>query len=135
MNNETIKTVLVDSGFPEALTGETETRFVYNLLPVGKFYDKRYGEIFVTDQLLQQMESNFGKYPAYPVPVKLGHSDGAPSPGEVIGIQAKPEGLEITMTVDKDTSEAILKKQYRYMSAEVDEKNYAYLSSTILNIL
>ena len=123
MSGDKIKTVLVDSGFPEALTGETETRFVYNLLPVGKFYDKRYGEIYVNDQLLQQMEANFGKYPAYKVPVKIGHGDGAPSPGEVIGIQAKPEGLEITMTVDQDTSEAILKKQYRFMSAEYDD-NY-----------
>ena len=123
MNGDKIKMVLVDSGFPEALTGETETRFVYNLLPVGKFYDKRYGEIYVNDQLLQQMEANFGKYPAYKVPVKIGHGDGAPSPGEVIGIQAKPEGLEITMTVDQDTSEAILKKQYRFMSAEYDD-NY-----------
>ena len=61
MSEEKIKTVLVDSGFPEALTGETETRFVYNLLPVGKFYDKRYGELYVSDQMLQQMESNFGK--------------------------------------------------------------------------
>ena len=121
MSADKTRTVLVDSGFPEALTGETETRFVYNLLPVGKFYDKRYGELYVSDQMLQQMEQNFGRYPAYKVPVKLGHGDGAPSPGEVIGIQAKPEGLEITMTVDKDTSEAILKKQYRYMSAEFDE--------------
>ena len=121
MSSDKVKTVLVDSGFPEALTGKTETRFVYNLLPVGKFYDKRYGEIFVSDQLLQQMESNFGKYPAYKVPVKIGHGDGAPSPGEVIEIEAKPEGLEITMTLDRETSEAIQKKQYRYMSAEFDE--------------
>ena len=121
MSADKIKTVLVDSGFPEALTGETETRFVYNLLPVGKFYDKRYGEIFVDDNLIRQMESNFGKYPAYPVPVKIGHGDGAPSPGEVIGVQATDKGLEITMSVDKDTSEEILKKHYRYMSAEFDE--------------
>ncbi len=121
MNGDKIKTVLVDSGFPEALTGGTETRFVYNLLPVGKFYDKRYGEIYVGDQMLQQMEANFGKYPAYKVPVKIGHGDGALSPGEVIGIQAKPEGLEITMTLDRETSEAIQRKQYRYMSAEFDE--------------
>ena len=134
MNADKIKTVLVDSGFPEALTGETETRFVYNLLPVGKFYDKRYGEIFVTDQLLRQMESNFGKYPTYKVPVKIGHGDGAPSPGEVIGIQAKPEGLGITMTVDQETSEEILKKHFGFMSVEFEEA-YTALSSPILDIL
>ena len=122
--NETLKTVLVDSGIPVALEDGGNTKFIYNLLPTGRFFDKRYGEVYIDDQMLQQMESNFGKYPAYKVPVKIGHGDGAPSPGEVIGIQAKPEGLEITMTVDKDTSEAILKKQYRYLSAEFDE-NYA----------
>lgn len=123
MATDTIKTVLIDGGVPIALKGDESTRFIYNLLPVGRFYDKRYGEIYVSDELLRQMEANFGKYPAYKVPVKIGHGDGAPSPGEIIAIQAKPEGLEITMSVNKETSEAILKKQYRYMSAEFDE-NY-----------
>ena len=53
--------------------------------------------------------------------MKLGHSDGAKSPGKVIGVEAKPEGLEITMSVDADTAQAINNKQYRYMSAEFDE--------------
>ena len=121
MKNETVKTVLVDSGVPVALEDSGSTKFIYNLLPVGRFFDKRYGEIYIGDQMLQQMEANFGKYPAYKVPVKLGHGDGAPSPGEVIGVHATDKGLEITMTVDRDTSEAILKKQYRYLSAEFDE--------------
>lgn len=117
------KTVLVDGGSPVAVKGDEGTRFIYNLLPIGKFYDKRYGEIWVGNEMLQKMEANFGKYPAYEVPVKIGHGDGAPSPGKVIAIAAKPEGLEITMMVDAETSEAINKKQYRYMSAEFDE-NY-----------
>ena len=117
------KTVLVDGGSPVALKGGEGTRFIYNLLPVGKFYDKRYGELYVDDRKLHQMEQNFGKYPAYKVPVKIGHGDGAPSPGEVIAARATDRGLEITMSVDKETSESILKKQYRYMSAEFDE-NY-----------
>ena len=73
------------------------------------------------------MQDNFGKFPSYEVPVKLGHEQGALSPGKVIDIQAKPEGLEITMSVDKDTSNAIQNKQYRYMSAEFDEN---YLDKT-----
>ena len=117
------KTVLVDNGSPVALKGDEGTRFIYNLLPVGRFFDKRYGEIWVGDEMLQKMEANFGKYPAYEVPVKIGHGDGALSPGKVIAISAKPEGLEITMMVDAETAEAINKKQYRYMSAEFDE-NY-----------
>ena len=64
------KTVLVDNGPPVAVKDDEGTRFIYNLLPVGRFFDKRYGEIYVSDAMLQKMEANFGKYPAYKVPVK-----------------------------------------------------------------
>ena len=117
-----LKTVLVDGGSPLAL-GDEGTRFIYNLLPVGEFYDKRYGRVSITPDKLHQMADNFGKCPAYEVPVKIGHSDGAKSPGKVIGVEAKPEGLEITMMVDADTAQDINSKLYRYMSAEFDE-NY-----------
>ena len=118
--SDTVKTVLVDGGSPVALGGE-EARFIYNLLPAGEFYDKRYGRVSITSEKIQQMAENFGKRPAYEVPVKLGHDDGAKSPGKVIGVEAKPEGLEITMMVDAETAQAINAKQYRYMSAEFDE--------------
>ena len=118
--SDTIKTVLIDGGSPVALSDE-ETRFIYNLLPVGEFYDKRYGRMWITANEIQEMAENFGKYPAYEVPVKIGHSDGAKSPGKVIGVEAKPEGLEITMLVDSETAQAINAKQYRYMSADFDE--------------
>ena len=118
--NETIKDVLIDGGLPVALS-DSETQFIYNLLPVGEFYDKRYGRVSITPDKIKQMAVNFGKCPAYDVPVKLGHSDGAKSPGKVIGVQAKDNGLEITMLVDPDTAKAINDKQYRYMSAEFDE--------------
>ena len=115
-----VKTVLIDGGCPVAL-GDEETRFIYNLLPVGEFYDKRYGRVSITPAKVQEMAYNFGKCPAYEVPVKLGHEQGAKSPGKVIAATAKPEGLEITMLVDAETAQAINAKQYRYMSAEYDE--------------
>ncbi len=118
--SETVKTVLIDGGCPVAL-GDEETRFIYNLLPVGEFYDKRYGRVSITPAKVQQMADNFGKCPAYEVPVKLGHEQGAKSPGKVIAATAKPEGLEVTLLVDADTAQAINAKQYRYMSAEFDE--------------
>ena len=118
--SDTFKIVLIDGGVPVALSDE-EARFIYNLLPVGEFYDKRYGRVSITPAKVQQMADNFGKCPAYEVPVKLGHGDGAKSPGKVIGVQAKPEGLEVTMLVDAETADAINAKQYRYMSAEYDE--------------
>ena len=99
--NETVKTVLIDGGSPVAL-GDEDTRFIYNLLPVGEFYDKRYGRVSITPAKVQQMADNFGKCPAYEVPVKLGHEQGAKSP-------------------DAETAQAINDKQYRYMSAEYDE--------------
>ena len=100
--SDSIKDVLIDGGLPVALS-DKEGRFVYNLLPVGEFYDKRYGRISITQSEIQQMADNFGKCPAYEVPVKIGHSDGAKSPGKVISVNAKPEGLEITMLVDEKT--------------------------------
>ena len=118
--SDTIKTVLIDGGCPVAL-GDEEARFIYNLLPVGEFYDKRYGRVSITPAKVQQMANNFGKCPAYEVPVKLGHEQGAKSPGKVIAATAKPEGLEVTLLVDADTAQAINAKQYRYMSAEFDE--------------
>ena len=118
--NETLKDVLIDGGLPVALS-DSEFRFIYNLLPVGEFYDKRYGRVSITPDKIKQMADNFGKCPAYEVPVKIGHSDGAKSPGKVIGVQAKDSGLEITMLVDDETAQAINDKQYRYMSAEFDE--------------
>ena len=118
--NDSVKTVLIDNGYPVALS-DSETQFIYNLLPVGEFYDKRYGRVSITQSKIREMAENFGKRPAYDVPVKIGHSDGAKSPGKVIGVQAKDTGLEITMLVDADTAKAINDKQYRYMSAEFDE--------------
>lgn len=123
--SDTLKTVLIDGGFPVALSDSNEdNRFIYNLLPVGKFYDKRYGTVDVTKEKLIKMAENFGKFPSYEVPIKLGHSDGAKSPGKVIAVEAKDTGLEITMLVDKETAQAINDKQYRYMSAEFDENYY-----------
>ena len=55
------------------------------------------------------------------MPIKLGHSDGAKSPGKVIGVEAKDDGLEITMLVDAETAKNINEKKYRYMSAEIEE--------------
>ena len=114
--------VLVDNGSPVAVSSE-ETKFIYNLLPVGRFYDKRYGEINISPEKIKMMADNFGKFPSYEVPIKLGHSDGAKSPGKVIGVEAKDNGLEITMLVDAETAKDINEKKYRYMSAEFED-NY-----------
>lgn len=118
--SNSVKDVLIDGGCPIALS-DSDTSFIYNILPVGEFYDKRYGRVSITDAKIKRMAENFGKYPSYEVPVKIGHGQGAKSPGKVIAAEAKPNGLEITMLVDAETAKAIHDKQYRYMSAEFDE--------------
>ena len=121
--SDTLRTILIDGGPPLQLADENQTQFIYNLLPVGHFYDKRYGEVYITRDKLKQIEQNFGKVPSYEVPVKIGHEQGALSPGKVIAVRARRNGLEITMTVDAETAKAINNKQFRYMSAEFDD-NY-----------
>jgi hypothetical protein len=95
--------------------------FVYNILPIGKFSHRGYGEMEITPQLVKEIAGNFGKHPAYPVPVKLGHGDGAPSPGTVKTAEARADGLYITFEVDGETARAIRERNFRYMSAEYDE--------------
>ena len=113
------KRICVWSGAPMSLS-DTGGTFVYNILPVGKFSHRGYGEMEITPKLVKEIAGNFGKYPAYPVPVKLGHSDGAPSPGTVKTAEARTDGLYITFEVDGETAKAIRERKFRYMSAEYD---------------
>lgn len=93
--------------------------FWYNALPIGKFHDPRYGVIRITPKLVKDLAGNFGKVPAYEPPVKLGHGDGASSPGVIKKVEARADGLWIqTDFQDAATLEAVKGKQYRYMSAE-----------------
>jgi len=92
--------------------------FWYNALPVGTFRDPRYGRVEITPDMCRRMAANFGKAPAYPPPVKLGHGDGAASPGAVREIRAEPDGLHIRVEVDDAAAAEIRAGRYRYMSAE-----------------
>ena len=92
--------------------------FWYNALPVGTFQDPRYGRVEITPDMCRRMAANFGKAPAYPPPVKLGHGDGAASPGVVREIRAEPDGLHIRVEVDDAAAAEIRAGRYRYMSAE-----------------
>jgi flagellar hook-basal body complex protein FliE len=93
--------------------------FWYNVLPIGKFHDPRYGIVRVTPKLVKELAGNFGKVPAYEPPVKLGHGDGAASPGVIKKVEARADGLWIqTDFQDNDILEDVRKKKYRYMSVE-----------------
>lgn len=96
-------------------------RFVHNALPIGNFIDKRYGAIYVTASLIQRMVDNFGKFPSYEVPIKLGHGSGAARVGQVMAIEAAEDGLLATFDTDAETAGAIRDEKYKYMSAEYDE--------------
>ena len=81
------KRICVLKGAPLSL-GDTGGSFVYNILPVGRFHHRGYGEMEITSKLVKEIAANFGKYPAYPVPVKLGHGDGAGEPARTPGRSA-----------------------------------------------
>ena len=104
----------------ELLTEQRELSeaFWYNALPVGTFRDPRYGRVEITPDLCRRMAANFGKVPAYPPPVKLGHGDGAASPGVVREVRADPDGLHIRVEVDDAAAAEIRAGRYRYMSSE-----------------
>lgn len=93
--------------------------FWYNALPIGKFHDPRYGVIRITPKLVKDLAGNFGKVPAYVPPVKLGHGEGASSPGIIKKVEARADGLWIqTEFQDEATLADVKGKKYRYMSAE-----------------
>jgi hypothetical protein len=96
--------------------------FIHTVFPVGHFYNKRYGDVWMSPDNIEKMVENFGKYPDYEVPVKFGHGDGAPSPGTVIGLSSTDRGLEATFRVDASASEAIRRRLYRYTSGEMDSE-------------
>lgn len=95
-------------------------QFWYNALPVGTFFDPRYGRVDITKQLVEGIAKNFLSAPAYPPPVKFGHGDGAASPGVVKEAEARPEGLFIRVEVDDQTAADLKASKYRFMSAEYD---------------
>lgn len=127
---------------PELLTTQAislSEELLYNALPIGKFHDPRYGEVNITPDLVTGLAANVGKAPSYPPPVKIGHGDGAPSPGVVKEAIAKPDGLYLRMEVDDKAAEEIRNGRYRYMSAEytpdyTDKKTGKKVGAALLGV-
>jgi len=94
--------------------------FWYNVLPVGQFHDPRYGRISVTPTLVGGLASSFGKATSYPPPVKIGHGDGAASPGVVKEVKAESDGLHVRFEVDEKAAKDVREKRFRFLSAEYD---------------
>ena len=112
---------------------------LYNVLPIGKFHDPRYGTVNVTPALVKKLAGNMGKAPSYVPPVKLGHGDGAPSPGVIKEAIAKPDGLHVRLEVDDEAAGQIRAGRYRYMSAEYhpdyqDKKTGEKIGATLLGV-
>lgn len=113
--------------------------FWYNALPVGQFHDPRYGKISVTPTLVNQLAKSYGKATSYTPPVKLGHGDGAPSPGVIKEARAEIDGLHIRVDVDDATAKDIRDKRYRYMSVEyhpsyVDKETGSKIGPALLGV-
>lgn len=94
------------------------SELVYNALPIGNFYDPRYWKVEITPALISKMADNFGKFPTYELPVKLGHSDGAPAVGKIKSVEARADGLYLSMDIDEKSRADIEAGRYKYMSAE-----------------
>lgn len=92
--------------------------FWYNALPVGQFHDPRYGKVSITPTLVKKLASSFGKATSYPLPVKLGHGDGAPSPGTIKAVKAESDGLHIQFDLDEKAAQDVKEGRFRFMSAE-----------------
>ena len=94
--------------------------FWYNVLPVGQFHDPRYGRVCVTPTLVGGLAASFGKATSYPTPVKIGHGDGAASPGVVKEVKAESDGLHVRFEVDEKAAKDVREKRFRFLSAEYD---------------
>ena len=92
--------------------------FWYNALPIGKFHDPRYGAVVITPMLVEKLAASFGKATSYPLPVKLGHGDGAPSPGTIKAVKAESDGLHVQFDLDDAATKDVREKRFRFMSAE-----------------
>lgn len=94
--------------------------FWYNVLPVGQFHDPRYGKVSITPTLVGRLAASFGKATSYPTPVKIGHGDGAASPGVVKEVRAESDGLHVRFEVDEKAANDVREKRFRFLSAEYD---------------
>lgn len=98
--------------------------FWHNVLPVGEFYDPRYGKVKITKELITKMAENFHKgYPHYKPPVNISHNDIHGKYGDVVDVEAREDGLWIKIALTEEGAKLLEARKFEYLSAEYTE-NY-----------
>lgn len=107
------------AGNARILLNESDKRFQYNIVPVGKFYDPRYEWLEFSEERLKIIVENFKKgIPSYSPPVNVEHNDYAGKYGEI-----KECWIDGGLTIEVECSEEgwnlIKDKKFEYMSVEI----------------
>ncbi len=98
---------------------EANDNFKYNILPVGEFYDERYGWLSFDEKRLKNLEERFKDgVPAYEVPIKKGHWE-EDKMGAIEKVWFEEEiGLWIQVKLNEEGKSEIDKQDY--LSAELE---------------
>ena len=94
----------------------------HNVLPLGEFYDPRYGKIEITKEMIVQMAENFKKgIPHYEPPVNISHKDEVGAYGTVVDLEARDDGLWAKMVLTEEGLKLLQDGKFRYVSSEFVE--------------
>ncbi len=100
-----------------------ETNYIWaNVLPLGEFYDSRYGKVEITQEMIKQMVENFKKgIPHYQPPINLSHDDKLGAFGYVEELEAREDGLWAKLVFSDEGKKLLEERKFRYLSAEFAE--------------
>lgn len=103
---------------------EIKREFWHNVLPLGSFFDMRYGKVEITSEMIQQMVENFKQgIPHYRPPVNLSHKDEFGGYGTVEELEARTDGLWARIVLTDEGVRLLEEGKFKYVSAEFVE-NY-----------
>ena len=101
---------------------DTKKEFWHNILPIGEFYDLRYGKVKITKELVQELAENFKKgIPHYKPPVNISHEDIHGKYGDIVDVEAREDGLWAKIVLTDEGYKLVEAKKFEYLSAEFTE--------------
>ncbi len=101
---------------------ENNDILVANVFPTGVFYHPIYGEVNVTEELLEEIVQNFKLgYPKYGVSLNIHHDPKLGKYGEVIDLIKDERGLWAKIKLNEKGIEKYYDEGYKYFSIELVE--------------
>jgi len=95
----------------------------YNVLPIGEFYDSRYGKVEITKEFVEEIVRNFNNnIPHYKPPVNIEHEDLLGAVGKVVELSVRENGLFARIELTDEGTKLLSEKKFEYMSAEFVEE-------------